>query len=453
MIEIEWITIIDFLLTPFIAGFLYLIAKRFRDKYYPENHPYRKFFLPALSFKIVGAIVICIIYAYYYRGGDTLNYFYHARLINSALSDSPSKWFNLLFAIPNKLDPNYYEIIKLMRWYGSSSSYAVPQFAAILGNFTLNTFVPTSMLFAAVSFTGFWALFVTFAKLYPNLLRPIATCILFIPSVALWGSGIFKDTLCMLALGWLCFSTFQFFIYRNRSLLNLTIFLGSFWLILVIKVYIIISFLPALIGWILFDRTSRIRNRQLAFIVNVFFLIGSGLVLYALLNQNTSLLGEFSFDNIVKTSEKTRNYISYVSNLENGSGYDLGEFSPGFSGFILKFPQAVNVTLFRPYLWETKKLIAFLNGVESLLLLFITLKIFFSFRIKNIIQSISSDYNIQFTLIFSIVFAFFVGVSTYNFGTLSRYKIPCVPFYLLTLVLIYYRNAKPGKRLLRFIFL
>jgi hypothetical protein len=45
----------------------------------------------------------------------------------------------------------------------------------------------------------------------------------------------------------------------------------------------------------------------------------------------------------------------------------------------------------------------------------------------------------MYSFLFSIVFALFVGASTLNFGSLVRYKIPCTPFYLISLFLIYER--------------
>ena len=36
----------------------------------------------------------------------------------------------------------------------------------------------------------------------------------------------------------------------------------------------------------------------------------------------------------------------------------------------------------------------------------------------------------------ALVFAFAVGVSTYNFGTLMRYKIPVLPFYAIFLIIV-----------------
>jgi hypothetical protein len=43
---------------------------------------------------------------------------------------------------------------------------------------------------------------------------------------------------------------------------------------------------------------------------------------------------------------------------------------------------------------------------------------------------------VVFSLIFSLIFAFAVGASSGNFGALSRYKIPCLPFYGAVLAIL-----------------
>ena len=50
---------------------------------------------------------------------------------------------------------------------------------------------------------------------------------------------------------------------------------------------------------------------------------------------------------------------------------------------------------------------------------------------------ILTDPLIMYCFLFSFVFAIFVGASTLNFGTLVRYKIPCLPFFTISLFLIY----------------
>ena len=43
-----------------------------------------------------------------------------------------------------------------------------------------------------------------------------------------------------------------------------------------------------------------------------------------------------------------------------------------------------------------------------------------------------------FVLFFSLAFAAAVGFSTYNFGSLVRYKIPLLPYYGIALSLLYH---------------
>ena len=45
-------------------------------------------------------------------------------------------------------------------------------------------------------------------------------------------------------------------------------------------------------------------------------------------------------------------------------------------------------------------------------------------------------------LLFALSFAFVVGISTYNFGSLSRYKIPCTPFYMLFILILLFKDKK-----------
>ncbi len=442
------LTILDFALLPFVIAIVYLIAFQIRNKRYSMKNPLRKYYIPALSVKVFGAVFIGLIYAYYYKGGDTYYYFNQAQVLNSSLDESFVKWVNLLFHIPAANDVNYYSYTSHMEWYKDPSSYTVVSITAFLSFFTFNTYLPTAVLFAYISFTGVWALFRTFASLYPSLIRPIAIAVLFIPSVVVWGSGIFKDTLCLFGLGWLTFGVFRILVQKDFSLRNILLSILSFLIIARIKIYILLAFLPALFMWILFNYTQRIRNKNQKILVKLFaiLIVITGFLFFTQRFAND--LGKYSLENVAQTANVTRGWISYASGDE-GSSYSLGDFSPTIGGMLIQFPLAVNVTLFRPYLWEAKKIIVLFSALEAILFLFITLKVVFTIGIPKIWRTISNDPTIQFCLIFSIIFAFAVGVSSYNFGALSRYKIPCLPFYAMTLILLYYKNNKPLKSLFR----
>jgi hypothetical protein len=446
----RYITMMDYVLLPFVLMVVYGIAYRIRDKYYPRKHPWRKYFIPGLTVKIFGAIFIGMIYQYYYGGGDTFNFFAHTKVINSAWDESVVKWWNLVWHIPERTDGNYYQYMIRLWWYDDLSSYAVSAFAAVLGLFTFTTYLPTAVLFAAISFTGVWALFRSFANLYPKFVKPVAIATLFIPSTFVWGSAIFKDTLCMFGLGWLTYSIFRLLIKKDFSAKNIIIGLLSAWLISVIKLYILVSFIPALAFWLLFIYLKNIKQRaqrilarfvMLGIVIGVFFVMAGALA---------DEMGKYSLENLANTAAVTSGWTGYASGDE-GASYSLGTFDPSIAGMISKMPMAIITTLFRPFLWEAGKVIVLFSALEALLFLFITLKVLFSVGLTKSWQTISTDPTIQFCFIFAIIFAFAVGISTGNFGALSRYKIPCLPFYALGILLIYYKNNAASKRILPFL--
>ncbi|HYM95487.1 MAG TPA: hypothetical protein VET23_15215, partial [Chitinophagaceae bacterium] len=304
-----YITILDYVLLPFYLGIVYAIAYRYRNKKYPVNHPWRRYFIPGLTVKIIGAVFIGLVYAYYYRSGDTFNYFGDAKIINSAFDESFSKWFNLLFRIPASNDGNYYTYTANMIFYNDPASYAVDSITAFVSIFTLNTYLPTAVIFAYISFSGVWALFRTFASLYPKLTRPVAIAVLFIPSTFVWGSGIFKDTICIFGLGWLTYSTFRFLVRRDFSVVNIILAVLSFILIAKIKLYILLGFAPALLIWILFNYSQNIRERAQKILVRFFsiILIIAGFLFF--MERFGKDLGKYSLERIATTSTLTGNYI------------------------------------------------------------------------------------------------------------------------------------------------
>jgi hypothetical protein len=443
----SFLTVFDYVLLPFYLAIVYFIAYKVRDSRYGPGHPWRKYFIPGLTVKVLGAIFIGLIYEYYYHGGDTSAYFYHAKVINQSLEDSPVKWMSLLLHLPDGYDYNYYKYISQMMWYKNQSAYMVSSLTAFLSTFTFNTFLPTSVLFAALSFTGVWAMFRTFAEQYPKLIRPLAIAVLFIPSTFVWGSGIFKDTVCIAALGWMTFISFRMLVNRRFTTKNLVIFAICFYVLIVIKIYIALVFIPALALWILNTYSQRIGNSLIRGATKLAVYASIIVAFIGVTSVFASELGQYSLDRLAQTSNTTRTYIHWASTQggDEGSAYDLGEFDPSIGGMLTKFPLAVNVALFRPYIWESRKPIILLNALEAFLFLFFTLKVLFGVGLKRTWGAIASDPNIQFFLLFTLIFAFAVGISSYNFGALSRYRIPCLPFYALALILIYYKYNPPEK--------
>lgn len=435
----QHLNIWDVILTPVFILIFSAIAKQMRNKRYPPGHALRRYYMPALYVKFFGAIFIGLIYQYYYYGGDTYNFFWHTKVINSSLDESFSSWFKLITRQSPVTNPEIYRFATQMEWYNDPASYTVAVIASIFGLLTGTTYMPTALFFAFFSFTGIWAMYRTFVNLYPKLHKELAVAFLFIPSSFVWGSGIFKDTICMFGLGWLTYTTFRLFVHRDFSLRNMLILVLSFYLVYRTKLYILLAFMPAVSIWLLTTYSSKIKSAALRVVTKVAFL-GIAAVAFLLFARVFSAeLEKYSLENIANTAATTRDWLTYASGDE-GSAYDLGEFDPSIGGMIKKFPQAVVVTLFRPFPWEARKVIVMLSALEALVFIYFTIMAFKSNGVGNTFKLIGKDPNVLFCLVFALIFAFAVGISSYNFGALSRYKIPCLPFYGAFILILYHHK-------------
>jgi hypothetical protein len=441
----QYLTIWDLVLTPVYLAFIILFATRHRDRKYPVGHPLRAYYLPGLYAKLGGAIFIGLIYQYYYGGGDTFNYFLHAKIINSSLNDSFGTWFDLIRQVSPDNNPRLFQYSSQMEWYSSAATYTVAAITALLGLFNGTSYMPIALLFAWISYSGIWAMYRTFNRIYPGLEKQLAIAFLFIPSVVVWGSSIFKDTVCMFGLGWMVYCTFRVFVNRDLTLKNMLLLFVGFYLVAVIKIYILLAFLPALSLWLLMTYSHRIRSVGIRWIANILFIgiIVAGFMYFA--DEFAKELNKYSLEKIAETAQTTRGWISYSSGDE-GSAYSLGDFPPTIGGMLSKFPAAVVVSLYRPFIWEAKKVIILLSALEALAFLYFTLKVIIIHKGK-LIKLVSKDPTLTFCLVFSLIFAFAVGISSYNFGALSRYKIPCLPFYgaFLVICLNYSKITQPNK--------
>ncbi len=393
----------------------------------------------AFGLKIFGGIFVGLIYQYYYKGGDTFNYWEHSLIINSSFGDSVTTWLKLITSSADQYDTDVFPYTSKMLWYNSRADYFIPAVGAFLGLFTLNTYLPVTVLFAALSFIGLWKLFVVFTKLYPRLTKQMAFSFLFIPSVIFWGSGFMKDTLTLSCIGWITHFVYLIFYENKKIVANSAAALFFLYLVFIIKSYIVMAFLPAALLWGVGLLSYRIKDKRLIIVARYFLYLSAagGLVLVGGSLQG-ELFGEYNVENVAFKSFATRDYLYRISNEQDGSGYSLGEMDPTLGGMLEKAPAGINVTLFRPYPWEARKPIVMLSALEALFFLIFSVLVIFRNNPIRVVQRILADETLQFCLIFTLVFAFAVGISTSNFGSLSRYKIPCMPFYTAFLFILFF---------------
>jgi hypothetical protein len=432
----------DLIVTPIVIILVYFVAYLVRPLVTDQIN--RTYFLPALTVKIIGALAVGFIYQFYYDGGDTYNYHTHgSRHVWEAFVDSPVKGLKLLFA--NGInDGSTYKYSSQIYFFTDPGSYAIIRFASIFDIITFSTYSATAVLFAAFSFVGMWLFFLTFYERYPEIHRWLAFSAFFIPSVVFWGSGLLKDTVTLGCLGMSTYSLYKMFIDHKPTVKLWLLLLLSLYALWSIKLYILLTFLPAAIIWIFMSNLRYARSLVLKILLFPFVIGVSTLLGYYATVRASEDSDKYSIDNIARTARTTAYDIRYWTGKDAGSGYSLGELDGSFGSMIALAPQAINVSLFRPYLWEVNNVLMLLSALESLLLLIFCL--FVAIRSNVMIWKCLLQPDIVFALLFAIPFSFAVGVSTYNFGTLVRYKIPMMPFVIVALGLILlYSNSLRNK--------
>lgn len=425
----------DLIVTPILLILVYVGAYFIKPRV--TDSITGRYFFPALTVKIFGAIALGFIYQFYYRGGDTYNFHtYGSRQIWLAFTESPQDAFKILFGSTDQI--GLYKYTSKILFYHDPRSFFVIRIATIFDLITFSSYSATAVLFSLWSFTGSWALFVTFYKRYPQLHFQLAVCALFIPSVVFWGSGILKDSL---VLGALCLATYSIDLLINQRRLRLStilVLIISIYVIFSVKLFILQAFLPAVMLWVSYKKIMGSPSVMVRLLVLPFLLAGGALLSYWMVAKVGESDSRYAIDNIARTAKVTAYDIGFYTGRDAGSGYSLGEQDGTFTGMLLKAPQAINVTLFRPYLWEVKNVLMFLTALEGTILLIMVVYILVSARVR--IFSILNNPDTVFLLVFSIIIAFAVGITSYNFGTLARYKIPMLPYFSIGIVLIYFKN-------------
>lgn len=98
-------------------------------------------------------------------------------------------------------------------------------------------------------------------------------------------------------------------------------------------------------------------------------------------------------------------------------------------------PAAVNVALFRPYLWESRSPFILLSAIESTIAIFIVLRILFNVGIFGFIRYLKVP-EVALGILYAVILGTACGITAYNFGALVRFKIPFLPFFFAALFIM-----------------
>jgi hypothetical protein len=432
---IDILNILDYILLPFLTIGIIVIFNNIKKKRYKDSIV-AQYFIPALVFRLIGTFLTACLYQYYYGYGDTTWYYIGTYdIANAFLTKGFSVGIEMLIYPYDLYSQEAKESITYVFFFRNESMLTVIKTGALFSMLTLGSFIGASFGLTLISFIGMWMFYRVMQDLYPHLHRPLAFAILFVPSVCFWGTGLMKDPLSIGGVGMFVYGLY-FIFYKSgqRGLLLplLALVIGLYYSI-VVKAYVAVAVVPAAVVWLSLLFKNKIKNKTLR-ALSVPFLLAIGLGFGSIALQQVAQ--SFKLEDIALEAAKTQWWIALNTEQFGGTGYSLGVFEPTTSGMLKKAPEAINVALFRPYIWEVKKIIVMPSALEAVFTMLFTLYVFFTVGLFRTLRELFADPTVLFCLIFAIIFAFAVGFTSMNFGALARYKIPALPFYFSALVIL-----------------
>lgn len=435
------LTVFDFLLVPIYFLLIYIVAGYVQSRNIQKNKLY-KWYRKGLFVKVIGALAVCLVYQLYYPGGDTVNYYITSKSISNLIFKDPIVFFDVVFGDASKENHMFFdESTGFPIYWADKAALFVSRLFVPLQFLSFQSFIIMAVLLAWICYSGIWRLFLLFNEHFPALEKQFAIAFLFIPSVIFWGSGLLKDSITISAVGWYTCFFYKEFIQKKYSFRGMLYIFISSYLLITIKPYIFFALLPGSVIWLSNERLAKVQSSVLKTIVAPFFIfVGVGTSFF-LLSQMGDFLGLYAIDKVMERAVVVN--MDQKQEYYGGNSFDIGEFSANPLSMIGKGHLAVAATLFRPYLWDVRNIVMLASALENTYILLLTIFLMLRLKIFGFFTLIGKNPMLLFSILFSLFFAFSVGIATSNFGSLVRLKIPCIPFYVASLfVLKYFYDKK-----------
>jgi hypothetical protein len=304
----------------------------------------------------------------------------------------------------------------------------------ILSVFTFlsfNSYLVCTLMMNTVAFWGSWKLFKVFTSILSKHRLFIFSITFLTPSIFFWGNGILKDTITLALINYIIYCLYQILERKRMNFTHLFYSLLGAIIIFKLKSYIILAFSPATFYILYLHFKSKINSSFIRIIAGPVILL------------TFIVLGFFGLKNLSESTnysaEKIQQNITGFHTWHTttgGSSYNLGEIDYTPLGILKKIPAALNATFFRPYIWTARNPIMLVGALESTFVLILFIIVLFRTKLR-LLKYLKRNNFLLGLSVFTLLFGFAIGFTSYNFGALARYKMPVFSIFIFTLYYIY----------------
>ena len=447
--------------------------------------------------KIVCATVVWKVFLKFYPTTDSSKFLFESEILYKAFFEHTSAFLKLFFGFGDGTETKAITD-QLIVWNKTEGSFLIVdtrtmiRLYVVLRFFSLGYFYVQAIIMCFFSFVGlsyFYKTFYSYFQHYPVVL--IIACFLF-PSVVFWTSTVLKEGVLFLGIGLMLYHC-QCGLRKNYSLKNGAGFVLGATFLIVIKFYIFLAMLPALLAnfWIAnSNHTKVVLKYSLSCIFFVVLLMSSrfispsldiakvletkqtdfenvargGMVIYHdtclvyldydvreerldLVAPNTYKLkkgyryASFKYgrpDTVWIDASDTNKFTGYFMMVPARSRFPIQKIKPDMLDVFKHAPMAFLTGFIMPPLFGMNKAFSDFILAENLLLI-LCLLLAFIFRKKQIPLAV-----VLFCVSFIIILFALIGLTTPVLGALVRYRIPGIPFLIIVIgLLVDEKKIKP----------
>ena len=407
---IDVLTIINFI---FLCLLAFFINKKVRSQ------PLGIYFLPGLAIKILGGILLGLLYIVYYQGGDAILFHEDATILARLAFASPDEYFRILI-LGDKVH-EYWDKLVLTE---QPRAFLAVKILSFFHLFTGNNFWISGFYFSFFAYAGLWSLANRLTTYFPWTRKAAVISCLFFPSVVFWSSGISKEAIATGLMTWIVAIYIPLFgrgeLIPKRWVFISFVLLFLLWSIKYYQAGILLAILtPSMI-------VAYIKS----FSIGVSWRFHKQLLYWLSFLVWTTLIASFvhpnlRLDNIMHVA--VENNVLFNSMSDPADLIKYNDLSASWKGIVKNIPIATFSGLFRPLTGDVEGFPQMLAAIENLVLFVLSLVALIGvFRVN----SSNNGIFVIAVLLYIIVTATLLAISTPNFGTLVRYKSAFLPFFV-----------------------
>jgi len=269
--------------------------------------------------------------------------------------------------------------------------------------------------------------------------------LLLVPSVVFWSSALAKEAIAMAGLG-LMASSAHAVAKGKRIVINIALAGVGGVIVGMVKPYILFPFVLAAATWFYVSR----RTPGRAGIRPVYLVLAGALAVIGLAAMSAAF-PEFGTSKLAETTAMQQDQGALAG---GGSSITIGNANATtFSQQLPFVPLALLNALFRPFLFETRNAPMLMAALESTVIMVAVALLLWRFQWRRVRDAVLTSPTVSFSLVFVLTFAVAVGLASTNLGTLFRYRMPMMPFYVTGVLLLQQQLAQkatsrsaPGPR-------